>query len=264
MSAIYTPSPLFSSMKTNNMTLVRTAPAWLAAIVFATGLASSGARADIEPAAQKLAKSVAAKLAAAQTIRLTAAHKQDASLGVGAGHEKGPMEITVKRPNKFHTLQRAGLETREIAFDGQWLCLMEPELKHHALEPLKASSIDQFADQVDARFGFRPPVAELLSADFVTQIFQNVTSAKVTGTEWVGLTRCERLHYEQEGITGDLWIAKKDGLPRRYLLTFTDVAGHPTWDIRLTKWELNVPVDEAAFSKRPAAGSQKVQMLKSR
>ena len=77
----------------------------------------------------------------------------------------------------------------------------------------------------------------------------------------MGLTRCDRLHFEQEGMTGDLWVAKKDGLPRRYLLTFP---GGRTWDILLTKWELNTPVDEALFNKRPAADSQKVQMLKSR
>ncbi|WP_075090114.1 DUF2092 domain-containing protein [Verrucomicrobium spinosum] len=161
-------------------------------------------------------------------------------------------------------MQQADNETREIAFDGRTLCVMHPRPKHHALEPLKAGSISQFADRVDERFGFRPPVAELLASDFDTQIFLNVTSAKVSGEEWVGWTRCERLHYEQEGITGDLWIGKKDRLPRRYLLTFTSVPGSPTWDVRLTKWELNGAVDERLFSKRPAADSQRLQMLKSR
>jgi hypothetical protein len=65
-------------------------------------------------------------------------------------------------------------------------------------------------------------------------------------------------------MTGDLWVGVKDGLPRRLLLTFTDTAGHPTWDIRLKKWELDPPVDHKLFSKRPATGSQKVPMLKGR
>jgi hypothetical protein len=240
--------------------------AWphFAAIVVAAGFAMTDVRAEIEPAARELARAVSTKLGAAQTIRLTARHKLDSRLGVGAKLEQGPLEITVNRPNRFYVMQRAGEETREIAYDGSNFCMMHPDLKHHAIETLKAASVDEFADAMDARFGFRPPVAELLSADLATQIFLHVTSAKVTGTEWVGWTRCERLHFEQDGMTGDLWVGKKDRLPRRYLLTFTGVQGSPTWDVRLTKWELNVPVDESLFSKRPVADSQKVQMLKSR
>lgn len=221
-------------------------------------------QAGVDPAARALAKEVAAKLGSAQTIRLTASHKIDPALGVGSRLEKGPLEITVKRPNRFYAIQRAGAETRELAYDGRTLALIHPELKNHALEPLRAGSIDEFADQVDARFGFRPPVAELLSSDLATQIFRHVTSATVSGTEWVGLTPCERLHFEQDGMTGDLWVGKKDRLPRRYRLTFTDIAGSPTWDIHLKRWELNPPVDEQLFAKRPAAGSHRVRMLKSR
>jgi len=59
-------------------------------------------------------------------------------------------------------------------------------------------------------------------------------------------------------------VGVKDHLPHRYLLTFTGLKGSPKWDIKLSKWELNVPVDDALFSKRPAADSQKLKMLKSR
>lgn len=240
--------------------------AWqhFAAIVVAAGFPMTDLHAEIEPAAAALAKAVSAKLGSAQTIRLTATHKLDPSLGVGAGHEKGPLQFTVKRPNRFYVLQQAGAETRELAFDGSSLCLMHPKLKHHALEPLKASSIEQLADRIDERFGFRPPVAELLASDAAAQLLLNVTSARVTGTEWVGFTRCERLHFEQDGMTGDLWVGVKDKLPRRYLLTFTGLKGSPTWDVRLSKWELNGPVDDTLFSKRPASDSTKIQMLKSR
>jgi hypothetical protein len=236
----------------------------LALLVAAVGLVCPSSRAEIEPAARALADEVAAKLGAAQTLRLTATHRIDPALGVGSRLEKGPLTITVKRPNRFHAIQQAGPETREIAYDGKTLCLMHPELKHHALESLRAGSVAQFADRVDERFGFRPPVAELLSADFATQLFRHVSTAKVTGTEWVGWTACERLHFEQDGMTGDLWVGKKDRLPRRYRLTFTDVAGSPAWDIRLKSWELGVSVDESLFTKRPPADSHKVPLLKSR
>jgi len=236
---------------------------WLA-VVIAAGLTVSTTHAQIEPAARELAAAVSAKIGSAQTIKLTAKHKLDPTLEVGVGHETAPMQITVKRPNRFYTIQQAGAETRELAYDGSSICIMHPALKHHAIEPLKAGSIEQFADRVDERFGFRPPVAELLAHDAASQLFLNVTSARVVGVEKVGWTKCERLHFVQDGMTGDLWVGVKDKLPRRYLITFTGSPGSPQWDIRLSKWKLNGPVDDSLFMKRPAADSTKVQMLKSR
>lgn len=248
-------------MKPTSKTLSSAGPLF-AALLLACFLNS--ARAEIEPAARARAKEVAAKLTGAKTIRLTAKHQLDPRLGVGSRLEKGPLEITMKRPNQFHAIQKAGAETREIAYDGKTLCMMHPEMKHHAMESLRASSIEEFSDKVDERFGFRPPIAELLANDLASTLFLHVTSAKLVENQWLGFARCDRLHLEQEGMALDLWVGAKDGLPRRMLLTFTDLPNHPTWDIRLKKWEFNSPVDESLFSKRPAADSLKVKMLKSR
>jgi hypothetical protein len=226
--------------------------------------AFNASAAEIEPAAKALARAAASKLGAAQTVKVTATHKLSPGFNVGARVENGPVQITVKRPNQFYAVQKAGQDTCEISFDGKSICVMHPEVKIHSLEPLKATSIEQFSDRLDERFGFRPPVAELLANDLEAQLFVNATSAKVVGREWCGFTRCERLHIEQEGMTGDLWIGAKDRLPRRLLLTFTGLEGHPTWDIKLSNWQLGSAVDESLFSKRPAADSQRLKMLKSR
>ena len=256
------------SIKPNQIKLMKTTPSihlkrW-SLVLAVLALAIPAARAEIDPAARALAEAVAAKLAGAQTIQLTAKHKIAAAIGSNVKLDNGPLEITVKRPNQCHVMQPAGNETRELSYDGKTFCLMLPALKLHAIEALKAGNIEQFADAMDERFGFRPPVAELLAADMPKQLFLNVTSAKVTGTEWVGWTRCDRLHFEQAGMTGDLWVGKKDKLPRRYLLTFTGISGHPTWDIRLTEWKLNPSVSESLFTKRPSSDSQPVPLLKNR
>lgn len=222
------------------------------------------AKADISPEAVALAKAVSAKLAPAKTIQLTASHKLDAELGVSAKLNKGPLHITVKRPNQCYVLQPAAAETRELAYDGKTLSLIQPELKVHSLESLKANTIEQFADAMDERFGFRPPVAELLASDLPGQLFVNAASATVAGKEWVGWTRCERLHIEQEGLTGDLWVGVKDKLPHRMMLTFTSIKNQPKWDIRFTNWKLDPQVDESLFTKRASNDSQLTPLLKSR
>jgi hypothetical protein len=225
--------------------------------------AGSQAMAEIEPAAIELAKSVETKLGAAKTIHLTATHKLDPTLGVGSKLENGEIRFTVERPNRFHAIQSAGRETREISYDGSTFVMMYPELKHHAIEEVTAASVSEIADKLDERFGFRPPVAELLSQDFSTQIFREVTSAKLMERENIDSKSCDHLQFIQPGMTGDLWVAVESGLPVRYRLTFTDIEGKPTWEINLTEWKLDAPVDAALFAKRPAADSIKVEMHKS-
>ena len=140
--------------------------------------------------------------------------------------------------------------------------MLHPGLKHHALEPLKAGTIEQFSDAVDARFGFRSPLAELLANDLAANLLIHVKDAVIEGDEWVGWTRCERLRLVQEGMTTDIWVGGKDKLPRRMRFTFTGHSGQPVWDIRLSKWQLNPEVDLTLFGKRPAQDSTKVKMLK--
>ncbi len=235
-----------------------------ALVVMVTSFGASAQGQGIDPDARGLLQAAAEQIGQAKTIRLTAKHKLDASLGMGERLAKGPIEITVQRPNRFHAEQSAGQDTRVIAFDGQSVSLMYPILELHALEKVKAASISEFADRVDERFGFRPPIAELLSDDLASEVLRDVTSARVVGTERVGWTSCKRVRFVQQGMTGDIWLGVKDNLPRRYRLTFTDLPGSPVWDIRLSKWELNPAVDERLFTQRASANSFRVQMLKSR
>ncbi len=218
----------------------------------------------IQPAARQLAAAVAAKIGQAQTLRVRAQHFLYPAPGVGPALESGPIHIALHRPNRFYALQPARQQTRELAFDGKFLCLMTPHLDQHALEPLPAASMEQFAERLDARFGFRPPLAELLAPDLAAQLFLHVTSARLLKPQRIGWTRCHHLQLQQPGLTSDLWIATRDLLPRRYRLAFSSPQRCPTWDIHLSHWELNAPIDPQLFAKRPAPTSQKLTMLRSR
>ena len=230
----------------------------------AAGAATKPPDAGVEPAARALLDAVSASLGSARTIGVEAEHKVEPPLGLGVALDHAPIEIAVRRPNQFYAIQRAGAETREIAYDGHFLCVMHPGPKHYALEPLEAKTIEQFAQLVDERFGFRPPVAELLANDMPAEMLSGVTVARVLGRERVAGTRCEHLRLDQKGMIVELWVGATDKLPRRMLTTCTDLSGHPTLDVRFSKWHLNEPVDTSLFSKRPAADWVKVQMLKNK
>ena len=75
---------------------------------------------------------------------------------------------------------------------------------------MEAKTIEQFAQIVDERFGFRPPVAELLANDMAAELLTDVTSARLLATERVGWARCEHLRLDQKGMAIDLWVGAKD------------------------------------------------------
>jgi hypothetical protein len=217
----------------------------------------------LDPAALTLLKASSAKVGAAQTIQVEAEHQLDPRLGLGLALDQGRIEVSVKRPNQFYAIHPAGAETREIAYNGHVLCVMYPGARNYASEPVEAANIEQFALHMDERFGFRPPLADLLASDMAAELLIDVTSARLLRRERVGGIECEHLRLDQEGMTSDLWLGVDDRLPRRLLTTVTDMPGNPQWDIHLSRWKLNAPLDETLFSKRPAADWQKVQMLKS-
>jgi hypothetical protein len=235
----------------------------VATCILATTISATTAPATIDPAAEGVLRATEAKLAAARTVQLTAKHKMSPSIAIGT-LDKAPLAITVERPNRFYASQGPVGKGKEIAYDGTTLRLIQPAELLHAEGTVKSSTISGFADAVDAKFGFRPPVAELLSADLLAQMARDATSVRLVGKTRVGWTSCHLIRVEQPGQITELWIGAKDQLPRRYRITFTDLKDQPSWDTRFSKWVLGAPVDTSLFTKAPAAGSMKVQMLKGR
>lgn len=224
---------------------------------------SADAKQKMDPAALALLNASSAKLGAAKTLKVSAEHLLDPKLGLGLAIDQGRIELAVKRPNHFYNIHPVGAETREIAYNGHQLCVMHPGEKNYALESLEAKNIEEFALQMDAQYGFRPPLAELVASDMAAELLIDVTSAQLLKKERVGGVECEHIRLDQEGMITDVWLGVSDKLPYRLLTTITDMPGNPKWDFRLSKWQLNIPLDESLFSKRPASDSVKVQMLPS-
>ncbi len=236
----------------------------IAALTILPVVSSSAApAAKLDPAAAGILRATEARLAAARTLQLTAKHQISPSIAVGK-LDQAPLAISVQRPNSFFARQGAVGKGRELAYNGTTLRLIQPAELIHAEGTIKTNTISGFADAADEKFGFRPPVAELLSADLVAQLSKHASRVFLVGKDSVGWSACHLIRVEQPGQTADLWISVKDLLPRRYRVTFTTLPGQPSWDTRFSKWILDAPVDTALFSKSPPIGSMQVQMLKAR
>lgn len=232
----------------------------LLVIAFLPGIAFG----QICPKADVEVSAMAAKFAAAQTATVTAVHTMDPLIGLGLAARKAPIHVSVERPNKFHATHAAGDATRTVLYDGETLFVIHPGPGHHAEERLAAPTIERLGDLVFARFGFRPPLSDLLASDPRKELYREVTRVEHLGIDRVGWSRCHHIQMTQPGMLTDVWIDAKDHLPQKLLYTYTEISGSPEWKIRFRRWALDTPIDAGLFAQRPAANSQRVQMLKSR
>ena len=220
---------------------------------------AAGAAPAHDPAALEVLRSVQAKLAASNTLSVEARRATS-----WEDQNDGPVSVTFERPNRFLAHQGTGSVEKVLAYDGTALRFLMPGVLLHAEQTLKAADTSALADAMLARFGFRPPLAELLAPDLVKEMAREGATITMGKTKCVGWTKCRHLIITQPGQTTEIWVGMKDSLPRRYRITFDDGAGQSWMDTRFKKWKFGVPTTPEQFRPAPAAGSYAVNLLKSR
>jgi hypothetical protein len=234
-----------------------TAISFLAAFCFA--VTQSAAAPDHDPAALEVLRAVQGKLAASPTLSVEGRRKTS-----WHDHNDGAVAVTVERPNRFLARQGIGSGEKILAYDGTTLRFQLPGVLLHAEGKLKAPDSPAVADVMQERFGFRPPLAELLAPDLVKEMAREGATIRLGKAEYVGWTKCHHLVITQPGQTTEIWVGVKDSLPRRYRITFEDSSGNDWMDTRFKKWKFDVPTTMEIFRPVPAAGSHAVPLLKSR
>lgn len=212
-----------------------------------------------DPAALDVLRSVQGKLASSTTLAVEARRSTSWD-----DQGDGPVSVTVQRPNLFLARQGKGMEEKVLAYDGTTLRFHLPGVLLHAEGKLMAPDAPALADAMQERFGFRPPLAELLAPDLVKEMARDGATITMGKSESVGWTKCHHLIISQPGQTTEIWVGAKDSLPRRYRITFDDASGRPWMETRFKKWKFAVPTTPDLFRPAPAAGSHAVELLKSR
>jgi hypothetical protein len=227
--------------------------------VFCLAVTQSAAAPDHDPAALEVLRSVQGKLASSPTLSVEARRSTS-----WEDKGDGPVSVIVERPNRFLARQGKGADEKVLAYDGTTLRFQLPGVLLHAEGKLKAPDTPALADVMQERFGFRPPLAELLAPDLVKEMAREGATIRLGKTQSVGWTKCHHLVITQPGQTTEIWVGAKDSLPRRYRITFGDSTGNDWMDTRFKKWKFGVPTTPEIFRPAPAAGSHAVELLKSR
>jgi hypothetical protein len=91
---------------------------------------------------------------------------------------------------------------------------------------------------------------------------ENVTSGFVVGKGVVEGMRCDHLAFRGAGVDWQIWIQEgAQPLPRKWVITSTDIAGSPQFEVVMTKWNLAPQFGEKTFAFTPGKGARKVDFL---
>jgi hypothetical protein len=246
------------------MKLIAFKPTWALGRAFATLAAvclaamPAAAAPDHDPAALEVLRSVQGKLASSPTLSVEGRRKTS-----WHDYQDGAVTVIVERPNRFLARQGIGSGEKIIAYDGTTMRFQLPGVKLHYEGKLNAPDSPAVADTMQERFGFRPPLAELLAPDLVKEMAREGATIRLGKAQSVGWTKCHRIVITQPGQTTEIWVGVKDSLPRRYRLTFGDPTSTEWMDTRFKKWRFGVPTATEIFRPAPVLGSHPVQLLRS-
>jgi hypothetical protein len=91
------------------------------------------------------------------------------------------------------------------------------------------------------------PAGDFVHANAYDILMQDVTAAFVVGKAVIEGVRCDHLAFRNPGVDWQLWVQEgAQPLPRKLVITSTDVPGTPQFSVVLTKWSL-APTFGAGF-----------------
>ena len=146
-------------------------------------------------------------------------------------------------------------------YDGKSLTLYNPGQKYYATVAAPGT-LDQMLDFARTSLDVIAPGSDLLYANAYEVLMENVTSGFVVGKGVVEGVRCDHLAFRGAGVDWQIWLQEgAQPLPRKWVITSTDIAGSPQFEVVMTKWNLAPKFGERTFDFTPPKDAKKVDFL---
>lgn len=215
---------------------------------------------NIQPEADAVLKRMGELLSQTQSFRFDAHVAHDVALSAGLKiklHQE--RTLTVSRPGKLHAVGDGDLDQSEVWFNEGALSAFDPT--RNAYSQIEGpQDIDGILDHLALERGWVLPMADLVVSDPYTSATANVQLGIYLDQRNLRGTVCDHLAFRQEGIDWQIWIdAGETPVPRKLLITFTGLAGHPQWAVELDNWDLTPEIEDGQFDFVVPEGATPVQ-----
>src|SRR6266496_4891026 len=214
-----------------------------------------------QPDADQILQQMSAKLAAAQTFSFKATREIDPALLAGRNAPENARRVLFRsRPNKIAADSTSKDGVRHFYADGRSLSLVDVTKNLYSTVPMH-TSIDGVVAELDRKYGFTPPLAEIALSNVYQDIHEKAQGVSYLGQATAGGVACHRLALAGKMADAELWVGVNDQLPRRLIATVKDRPGKPQLKVEFSDWNLAAKVTDKDFAFVPPQGAQKISMI---
>lgn len=216
----------------------------------------------IDPQADKILQRMSNCLAGAKEFSFEAHKMADFVLDTGQKVQlSDTTKIVAKRPNKIWAKSTGDTQNDQIWYNGKTLAIHNNQEKLYGVIDVP-DNIDEMMDYVVEKLEIAVPLADLLFSDPYKMAIENVRSGQYLGLHYVQDVKCHHLAFRQEGLDWQIWIEDSDKpLPRKLVITYKELPGHPQFIALLGKWNLTPQVSDELFVFEAPEGAKKIDLL---
>jgi len=169
--------------------------------------------------------------------------------------------FSVERPNKLRADRRGDLIDQTFYYDGKSLTLENPADKVFATLPAPAT-LEEMLDFAREKLDIVAPAGDFVYKNAYDILMQDVTAAFVVGKSVIEGVRCDHLAFRNPGVDWQLWIQEgAQPLPRKLVITSTDVPGSPQFAVVMTKWSLAPTFGAGFFDFTAPKDARRIEFL---
>ena len=171
------------------------------------------------------------------------------------------LDVTVRRPDRMMASSIGDDDTVKMFYDGTNLSLINVAANKYTVIPVP-NTIQKMLETAMGKLHIDFPLADFLTDAPNKAFLTGVTSGKVVNTVTIDGTPCKHLFFQQPpGIDLELWVeANEQALPRRLIVTYTNLPGSPSFIALFSDWNLAAQPADSVFQFTPPPGATKVEL----
>jgi hypothetical protein len=229
----------------------------LAAAPPRAALAQAG---EIDPQAERLLKAATTYLANLNQFSVDTHSTIEVVLHSGQKiqYDLGAM-LSVQRPNKLRAERSGELVDQVFYYDGKSLTLYNPSEKYFATAAAPGT-LEGMLDFARETLDLVAPAGDLVYKNAFEILMEDVTSGFVVGKSVVEGARCDHLAFRTSQTDWQIWIQEgSQPLPRKLVITSTDVAGAPQFTVVMATWNLAPTFGADFFDFTPPKDAKQIE-----
>jgi hypothetical protein len=169
----------------------------------------------------------------------------------------GNSEVALERPNKLHVQVTGELPNFQFYYDGTSVTAYSPKNNVYSVSSAPPT-IDEMLEFVQNKANIHFPSSDLMLADPYVVLTKDVSSGFIVGPATVDGSACEHLAFRAPDTNWEIWIDSKSALPRRLLVTYTDVTNFPRLGVEFSNWDLAPKLAASRFAFAKPAGAKQI------